>query len=84
MMLQKVPIGKIELTATTKGFMKFYERDELNGDASNWWVPDTECLSGILRVAGFNYFSRLVYYVPGRVLLIATKNEESLLDRQKL
>jgi tRNA (mo5U34)-methyltransferase len=78
------PLGKIELTATTKGFMKFYERDELNGDGSNWWAPDTECLLGLLRVAGFRYFSRPVYYAPSRVLLIATKNEQSLLDRQKL
>ncbi len=84
LMARMGPLGKIELTATTKGFMKFYERDELNGDVSNWWVPDTECLLGMLRVAGFRYFSRPVYYAPSRVLLIATKNEESLLDRQKL
>jgi 2-polyprenyl-3-methyl-5-hydroxy-6-metoxy-1,4-benzoquinol methylase len=30
------PLGNIKLTPTTKGFMKFYERDELNGDGSNW------------------------------------------------
>ena len=78
------PSGKIKLTATTKGFMKFYERDELNGDSSNWWAPDTECLSGMLRVAGFKYFSRPVYHTSGRVLMIATKNEQSLLDWQKL
>jgi tRNA (mo5U34)-methyltransferase len=78
------PSSKIELTATTKGFMKFYERDELNGDSSNWWAPDTECLLGMLRVAGFKYFSRPIYHTPGRVLLIATKNERSLLDWKKL
>ena len=49
--------GKIKLTATTQGFMKFFERDELNGDVTNWWAPDTECLMGMLRVAGFKYFS---------------------------
>ena len=29
------PLGDIKLTPTTIGFMKFYERDELNGDMSN-------------------------------------------------
>ena len=28
------PPGKIKLTATTRGFMKFYERDEMNGDGN--------------------------------------------------
>lgn len=78
------PRGNFRLTATTKGFMKFYERDELNGDSSNWWAPDTECLMGMLRVAGFKYFSRPVYHAPSRILLIATKNEQSVLDWQKL
>ncbi len=76
--------GNIKLIPATKGFMKFYERDELNGDNSNWWAPDTECLIGMLRVAGFRYFSRPVYHSPSRVLLIATKNEESVLDYRKL
>ena len=78
------PLGKAKLSVTTKGFMKFHERDELNGDSSNWWVPDTECLLGMLRVAGFQYFSRVIYHTQGRALLIATKNEQSLLDWQKL
>jgi len=78
------PLGQVKLTATTKGFMKFYERDELNGDGSNWWAPDTECLLGMLRVAGFKYFSRPIYHAPSRILLIATKNEQSLLDWRKL
>jgi len=78
------PPGNVKLTATTRGFMKFYERDELNGDSSNWWAPDTECLMGMLRVAGFRYFSRPIYHSPSRILLIATKNEQSLLDYRKL
>lgn len=78
------PRGKLALAPTTKGFMRFYERNELNDDASNWWAPDTECLLGMLRVAGFTHFSRPVYPEPGRVLLIATKKEQSLLDWRKL
>jgi tRNA (mo5U34)-methyltransferase len=76
--------GQAQLTPTTKGFMKFYERDELNEDGSNWWAPDTECLLGMLRVAGFKYFSRSIYHTPGRILLIAAKNEQSRLDWRKL
>lgn len=78
------PRGKAALQPTTKGFMKFYERDELNEDGSNWWAPDTECLLGMLRVAGFKYFSRPIYHQPGRVLLIAAKSETSLLNWQAL
>ena len=78
------PRGKAALQPTTKGFMKFYERDELNEDGSNWWAPDTECLLGMLRVASFKYFSRPIYHQPGRVLLIAAKNETSLLNWQAL
>ncbi len=76
--------GQARLTPTAKGFMKFYESDELNEDGSNWWAPDTACLLGMLRVAGFRHFSRPVYHVPGRVLLIATKHEESRLDWRNL
>jgi tRNA (mo5U34)-methyltransferase len=84
LMARMGPLGNIKLTATTKGFMKFYEGDELNGDNSNWWAPDTECLLGMLRVAGFKHFSRPIYHAPSRILLIATKNEQSLLDWRKL
>jgi tRNA (mo5U34)-methyltransferase len=76
--------GQSRFIPATKGFMKFYERDELNEDDSNWWAPDTECLMGMLRVAGFRYFSRPVYHAPGRVLLIAAKQEQSRLDWHKL
>jgi tRNA (mo5U34)-methyltransferase len=78
------PRGQAKLTTATKGIIKFIERDELNDDGSNWWVPDTECVRGMLRTVGFNYFSRPVYHTEGRVLLIATKNEQSLLDRRAL
>lgn len=76
--------GQAKLAPTTKGIMKFYERNELNDDDSNWWAPDTECLLGMLRVAGFKYFSRPIYHMPGRILLIATKREQSRLDWRKL
>ena len=31
-----------------QGMMKFIETTELNGDPTNWWVPDTECVLGML------------------------------------
>jgi hypothetical protein len=42
-------------------------------------VPDTECVLAMLRVAGFKHFSKPVYPIEGRLLLIASTNEPSLL-----
>jgi len=39
---------------------------------------------GMLRVAGFKYFSRPIGHTPGRVLLSAAKHEQSRLDWRKL
>ncbi len=32
---------------------EFFERDELAGDFTNWWVPNENALVGICRAAGF-------------------------------
>lgn len=74
------PPQHVAVTACRKGIMKFIEADELNGDGSNWWVPDTECLSGMLRTAGFKHLSAPMYPAPGRILMVASKREHSLLD----
>ena len=63
-----------------KGIMKFVEHTELNGDPSNWWVPDVECVMGMLRTAGFVYLSRPVMLQPYRLCMVASKKEGSLLD----
>ena len=55
------------------------EGDDLNGDPSNWWVPDTECVLGMLRAAGFRHLSRPCYLEPTRLLLVASKSERSAL-----
>jgi tRNA (mo5U34)-methyltransferase len=34
--------------------MKFYPRDELDHDASNWCGPNVECVSEMLRTVGFS------------------------------
>ena len=74
------PTNQTQVTACSKGFMKFIERDELNGDGSNWWVPDTECVLGMLRTAGFTTFSAPCYLTPSRLLLVASKAPQSILN----
>jgi len=34
--------------------MAFYEKNELNNDATNWWGPNRLCLDAMLRTVGFN------------------------------
>ena len=60
--------------------MKLIETDELDGDGSNWWVPDAECVMGMLRIAGFTQFSTPIYQTPNRLVLAASKHRESCLD----
>jgi hypothetical protein len=84
MHVRQGPFGQTSVTRCTTGMMKFVERDELNGDISNWWIPDTECLLGMLRTAGFRYFSSPCYYDEGRMILIASKRTNSILDLRAL
>lgn len=74
------PFGKVKLRACRTGIMKFVEGAELNGDLSNWWIPDAECVLGMLRTAGFKYFSAPVYVQENRLLVAASKRDPSLLD----
>ncbi len=71
--------GQVAVTACRQGFMKFIEKDELNEDGSNWWVPDTECVVGMLRTAGFTRFSQPHYLEETRMMLVAAKRSPSLL-----
>ncbi len=36
-----------------KPLMVFFPGGELNGDASNWWSPNQQCLEDMCKVAGF-------------------------------
>ena len=78
------PTNRTEVVTCTKGIMKFIEADELNGDGSNWWVPDTECVFGMLRTAGFREFSMPCHLTPSRLLLVASKRRDSIVNRQAL
>jgi tRNA (mo5U34)-methyltransferase len=37
-----------------RAFCEFFEKDELNGDVSNWWAPNEKALAGLCRAAGFS------------------------------
>jgi tRNA (mo5U34)-methyltransferase len=39
---------------------EFYESDELNADASNWWAPNEKALLGMCRAAGFRRVETIV------------------------
>ena len=72
--------GHAKVTECQTGLMKFIESDELYDDGSNWWVPDTECVKGMLRTAGFKYFSAPHYLTETRLLLLASKKSNTLLE----
>lgn len=40
--------------------MRFFPRDELNGDHSNWWGPNALCLVQMTESAGFDVMSCIV------------------------
>jgi len=64
------PFGRTVVEPCNTGFMKFIEKYELNGDGSNWWVPDEECVLGMLRTAGFKYFSQPHYFGETRMMVL--------------
>lgn len=48
-----------------KPMMIYYENDEIGGDPTNWWGPNTPCLEAMLRTAGFSYTRTFTTYDPG-------------------
>ncbi len=76
--------GNISEIEGKKGMMKFIETNELNCDNTNWWIPDTECVKGMFRIAGFKYFSEPCYYKRRRLLILASKNENPTLNFKAL
>ncbi|HZR83354.1 MAG TPA: DUF1698 domain-containing protein [Candidatus Binatia bacterium] len=75
---------RLRVRTCRSGLMKLVEGDELNGDPSNWWVPDTACVAGMLRAAGFRHVSTPCYPERTRLLIVATKQERSLVDRRAI
>jgi len=44
--------------------MEFYEHNELGGQYDNWWGPNTDCLSRMIRSAGFVHTEALRRNLP--------------------
>ena len=38
---------------TAKPVMRFLPQKELNGDDTNWWLPNRACVEAMLRDVGF-------------------------------
>ena len=60
---------------TATPVMRFYEHDELGGDASNWWGPSLPCLYAMLRTVGFTRIDT-VYAFGDRVFINAWKHDD--------
>ena len=52
--------------------MVFYPNDELDGDPTNWWGPNTACLEALLGTVGFKELS-IPPFGPGRAIIRARK-----------
>ncbi len=44
----------VEATEDPRPQMIFYPGDELAGDPTNWWGPNTACIIGLLKMSGFD------------------------------
>lgn len=53
--------------------MEFYEEDELGGQYDNWWGPNTECLTRMVRSAGFAH-GEIVSRDPTRAVVRACRS----------
>lgn len=55
--------------------MRFYPRDELNGDGSNWFVPNIAALCGMFDASGFSSEIRSVWpeSAPERCMMHAKR-----------
>jgi len=51
---------------------RFLPGDELNGDPSNWWVPNITCVEEMVSAAGFDLAKTLIR--GNRVCVHADKN----------
>lgn len=56
-----------------EGFSRFYENRELNGDPTNWWVPNVPCLLQTVRAAGFPRAELVTCYHGRRGIVRAYK-----------
>jgi tRNA (mo5U34)-methyltransferase len=60
------------------GLARFYERDSLNGDPTNWWIPDMTTLVGSVRAAGFPRVELVTRYHRSRGVVHAYKGPRTV------
>jgi tRNA (mo5U34)-methyltransferase len=53
--------------------MEFYEIDQLGGQYDNWWGPNVDCMTRMLRAAGFAR-TELLYQEETRAVIKAWRN----------
>ncbi len=56
-----------------EGLSRFYENRELNGDPTNWWVPNVPCFLQTIRAAGFPRVEMVTCYHDRRGVARAYK-----------
>jgi tRNA (mo5U34)-methyltransferase len=68
-----------DLLELNRPAMVFYPRDTLNGDSTNWWGPNPECMLELLDTRGF---AEILYQkhpaIPGRGIYHAFRRPEDL------
>jgi tRNA (mo5U34)-methyltransferase len=81
-----------DLQELNRPAMAFYPRDVLQGDATNWWGPNPECMAELLESIGFEYViyqegtagGTRGYYHAFRNKQIAQKYLTTIVDNQKI
>lgn len=81
-----------DLQELNRPAMAFYPRDVLQGDATNWWGPNPECMAELLESVGFQHViyqegiagGTRGYYHAFRNKEIAKKYLTKVVDNQKI
>ena len=64
-------------TKTKDPVMRFYPKDELSTDPTNWWGPNIQCIKDMLKVVGFKRIALFKTYLDkkdrGRIIIKAYK-----------
>lgn len=61
--------------------MEFYEVDELGGQYDNWWGPNVDCLTRMIRAAGFAR-TELLHQEETRAIIKAWRNWDDRPDER--
>lgn len=81
-----------DLQELNRPAMAFYPRDTLQGDSTNWWGPNPECMAELLESVGFSYIlyqegnagGTRGYYHAFRTSEIAQKYLTTTVDNRKI